>query len=74
MFADNGAVVGNHVITKSEDEIRREYYPYWRDCMINKYGAEAVARDWSFEDCLEDWVVVNWAWSACEERVRNNLS
>lgn len=54
---------GNDVVqTMSEDEIREEYYPYWKERMIKKYGEEEFKKNWSFEECLEDWVVVNWAW------------
>lgn len=52
------------VITKSEEEIREEYWPYWYGRMCDKFGKEIVDRDYCFEDCLEDWVIVNWAWPA----------
>lgn len=52
----------NIVVTKSEEEIRKEYYPLWYERMCKKFGKEVVDRDYSFEDCLDDWVVVNWAW------------
>ena len=54
---------GNDVVqTMSEDEIREEYYGFWKQQMIKKYGEEEFNKTWSFEDCLDDWVVVNWAW------------
>ena len=52
----------NIVVTKSEEEIRKEYYPIWYERMCKKFGKEVVDRDYSFEDCLDDWIVVNWAW------------
>ena len=52
----------NIVVTKSEEEIRKEYYPFWYEKMCKKFGKEVVDRDYSFEDCLDDWIVVNWAW------------
>ena len=52
----------NIVVTKSEEEIRKEYYPLWYERMCKKFGKEVVDRDYSFEDCLDDWIVVNWAW------------
>ena len=63
IFANDGSgeVIGDEIITKSEEEIRREYYPYWRWEMIKKYGQEAFDRDWSFEECIEEWIVTNWA-------------
>lgn len=54
--------VSNLVITKSEDDIYREYFPYWQSRMIAKFGKEVVEKDYCFEDCLTDWIVVNWAW------------
>jgi hypothetical protein len=53
---------GNRVITKSEDEIRAEYFPYWEARMIDRYGEETYRLAYSFEDCLDQWIVTNWAW------------
>lgn len=58
---DHFTVIGNRTVTLSEEDIRREYYPYWSDAMIRKYGKEAFERDWSFEECLEDFVAGQWA-------------
>jgi hypothetical protein len=30
--------------------------------MCGKFGKEEVDRKFSFEDCLDDWVIINWAW------------
>jgi hypothetical protein len=46
----------------SEDEIRKEYYPWWYGKMCEKYGKEHVDATYSFEECLEDWKIVHWAW------------
>ena len=54
----------NSVVTVSEEDVRRDYYPYWYDKMCQKFGKEVVDRDYSFEDCLDDWIVVNWAWES----------
>jgi hypothetical protein len=54
----------NEVIVKSEDDIRREYYPYWKTQMEKKYGVEEVSRRFCFDDCLDDWMVVNHAWES----------
>ena len=53
---------GGIIVTVSEDEIREEFYPYWYEKMCAKYGKEHVDETYSFEDCLDDWVVVHWAW------------
>lgn len=53
-------------ITMSEDEIRKEYYPWWYRKMCEKFGKEHVDSTYSFEDCLEDWITVHWAWKSCQ--------
>ena len=54
---------GNDVVqTMSEDEIREEYYPWWKERMIKKYGEEEFKKRWSFEECIEDWIVIHLAW------------
>lgn len=50
------------VTTLSEEDIRRDYFPYWQKRMIDKFGEEYYNAIYSFEDCLDDWVVGNWAW------------
>ena len=45
------------VITMSEDEILKEYYPFWEGQML-KLGRGGKI---SPEACIEDWVVVHWA-------------
>lgn len=52
----------NPVVTVSEQEIRDSYYPFWYEKMCKKFGKEHVDETYSFEDCLDDWIVVNWAW------------
>lgn len=43
-------------VTVSEEDIRREYFPLWTAQMIRKFGEDEY-RKFSFEDCLDDWVV-----------------
>jgi hypothetical protein len=50
------------VSTVSEIEIKETYYPYWYDKMCAKFGKEHVDAIYSFEQCLEDWKTVHWAW------------
>jgi hypothetical protein len=50
------------VVTVSEDDIRKDYYPFWHSKMSAKFGKEHVDANYSFEDALEDWIVINWAW------------
>ena len=50
----------------TEQEIRVEYWPYWYERMCKKFGKEEVDSKFTFEDCLDDWVIVNWAWEVKE--------
>ena len=56
----------NLVVTKSEDDIRKEYWPYWYGRMCEKFGKDHVDDLYNFEDCLDDWFVVNLAWEVKE--------
>ena len=47
---------GVHVVT--EDEIRTQYFPYWKELMA-KIGKLEEA---TFEKCIEDFIVVHWAY------------
>lgn len=51
---------GFHIYDE-EDDIRKEYYPWWYEKMCKEYGKEEVDKNWSFEDCLEDWIATNYA-------------
>jgi len=46
----------------TEQEIRVEYWPYWYERMCKKFGKTEVDAKFTFEDCLDDWVISNWAW------------
>ena len=52
------------VETFSEDEIIDQYYPWWSDKMRKKYGEEYFEKTYCEKDCIDDWVVVNWAWES----------
>jgi len=64
VWDSDGNIIGNEVITKSDDEIIKEFYPYWRKRMIEKFGEEIVDCRFSELDCIDDWVAVNWAWES----------
>lgn len=51
-------------VTMSEEEIRNDYYPYWYKKMSAKYGHKYVDDNYTFEDCLIEWIIVNWAWES----------
>ena len=50
------------VETLSEDEIIKQYWPYWYGKMCEKFGKEHVDENYSHQDCIDDWTVVHWAW------------
>lgn len=54
----------NCIDTVSEDDIRRTYWPDWYSNMCEKYERSYVDENYSFEDCLEDWIVVHQAWES----------
>jgi hypothetical protein len=55
---------GGYIITVSEDDIKKTYWNYWYTRMCEKYEQSYVDENYTFEDCLEDWVIVNWAWKS----------
>lgn len=48
----------------TEDEIIILYWENWRERMIKKFGAESLHIN--RKNCIDDWVVVNWAWKKKE--------
>ena len=44
----------------TEGQILQNYWPYWEEQMVKKYGMMSDLI--SEANCIEDWVVVNWAW------------
>lgn len=60
---------GGFVITKSEKEIVEEFYDYWYEKMVKKFGKEHVDANYVKLDCIDDWVTIHWAWeSVCQGR------
>jgi hypothetical protein len=66
---ENGEVIGK-VVTISEDIIRGVYFPYWYDKMCIKFGKQIVDENYSFEECLDDWIVVYCAWESKDETTK----
>ena len=56
---------GCYVKTVSEQDVREKYWPYWYQAMCAVYGQET---QYDFEDCLQDWIVINWAWLVNESK------
>jgi hypothetical protein len=59
---------GGYVVTLSEEEILKRYWDYWYGRMCEKFGAEHVNANYSVQDCLDDWVIGNWAWESTDVR------
>ena len=55
---------GGYVVTLSEEEILKNYWPWWYGKMCEKFGEEYVNKNYSVQDCIEDWCIVNWAWES----------
>lgn len=45
------------IVTVTEEDIIRDYYPYW-EMKMKHVGKEDLI---SKENCIEDWKTVNWA-------------
>lgn len=52
---------GEHLVTR--DEIIKTYYPWWCEQM-RKVGKEAYISE---ENCVDDWLVVHWAWDVSDQ-------
>jgi hypothetical protein len=59
---------GVHTVT--DEEILREYFPYWQEQM-RKVGREHMI---SPENCIEDFVAVNWAEEVTPDATVNKLT
>lgn len=49
---------GDEVVSE-EEIISGGYFDYWKEKMENKFGADSELI--TKENCIEDWVIVNWA-------------
>lgn len=56
---DHEGLYDSKVVVLSEEEILRDYWPYWSEKMKSKGFTDLTK-----EDCLDDWIVVNWAWES----------
>lgn len=52
--------------TLSEDQILNEYWDYWYDKMCEKFGKDIVDSNYTKQDCIDDWVIVNWAFESTD--------
>jgi hypothetical protein len=44
----------------TEGEILKEFWPWWYQKMVDKYGEghELITE----QNCIEDWCTIHWAW------------
>jgi hypothetical protein len=56
--------IDSHVVAVSDDDILDMYWNWWYGKMCEKFGKEIVDRDYTKQDCIDDWVVVHWAWES----------
>jgi hypothetical protein len=55
---------GGYVVTLSEKEILDRYWDYWCKRMY-EVGKDPEVH--TFQDCIDDWVIVNWAWESTND-------
>ena len=58
---------GPIVVTKSEEEIVKEYHSFWYGEMCDKFGKDHVDATYAVEDCIQDWIIVHWAWEVKQD-------
>ena len=59
-WLDEDGNINSYIVTKSEEEILKEYYDYWCQRM-KEVGKEDQIHP---KDCIDNWVIVNWAWES----------
>lgn len=58
-LVDDGDVVQDIVMNKTEEEILKEYWDHWSHRMkIKETPSHYINR----ENCIVDWINVHWAW------------
>ena len=53
---------GGYTVTVSEEDILRVYWDHWYKSMCNKFGKTYVDQKHTKSDCINDFLVVHWAW------------
>lgn len=57
---EQGDVINDWVAEITEEQILNQYWDYWSQRMIEKFGEGHYLIQ--PEKCIEDWCIVNWAW------------
>jgi hypothetical protein len=63
IFDNEGNIIDNIVMEITEDRIITMYWPQWAHKMYKKYGSNIELKP---EDCISDWVIINYAWEKKE--------
>jgi len=50
---------GHETVVVTEDDILRDYWPYWTTQMLKRGGRSPLM---TVANCIDDFLVVNWAW------------
>ena len=64
---ENEKIIGNRVEVLSDKEIIDTYYPAWYSSMVKKFGKEHVDANYCQSDCIDEWVIGNWAWESTDD-------
>lgn len=59
-WLDEDGNMNSLIVTKSEEEILKDYYDYWCKGMIASGKEDEICP----QDCIDDWVIINWAWES----------
>ena len=58
---------GAEIVTVSEQEIRDQEWYAWQRRKSWKEGTDYVNETYCFQDCLDEWIIVNKAWESTNE-------
>lgn len=64
---ENEKIIGKRVEVLSDKEIIDTYYPAWYSSMVKKFGKEHVDANYCQSDCIDEWVIGNWAWESTDD-------
>lgn len=55
------------IVTVSESDIIKFYYPFWTFVKNLQYGKEYVEENFTFGDCIDDWIQTYFAWESKDD-------
>lgn len=72
IFDNDGTLLGSEIITESEEDIMRTYYPYWKRKVKEVRGSgffNNLSKQHIKQMCVDDWCVTHWAEEIREEEI-----